>query len=33
MKKDFVSAPHWSIDKWVSVLTKAEDKRKGFNIT
>ena len=30
MKKEFVNAPHWSTDKWISVLAK--EKRKGFNV-
>ena len=32
VKKDFVNAPHWSIEKWISVLAKVEDKRKSFKI-
>ena len=30
MKKDFVNAPHWSIEKWVSVLAKSGGPKKRF---
>ena len=30
MKKDFVNAPHWSIEKWVSVLAKGGGQKKRF---
>ena len=32
MKKDFVNAPHWSIQNGYQFWQKVEDKRKGFNI-
>ena len=32
MKKHFDNASRWSIDKWISVLAKVEDRRKRFNI-
>ena len=32
MKKDFVNAPHWSIENGFQFWHKVEDKRKGFNI-
>ena len=28
MKKDFVNAPHWSIEKWISVLAKGGGQKK-----
>ena len=30
MKKNFVNAPHWSIEKWVSVLAKGGGQKKRF---
>ena len=30
MKKHFVNAPHWSIEKWISVLTKGGGQKKIF---
>ena len=30
MKKDFVNAPYWSIEKWVSVLAKGGGQKKRF---
>ena len=30
MKKDFVNAPHWSIEKWVSVRAKGGGQKKRF---
>ena len=30
MKKDFVNAPHWSIENWVSVLAKGGGQKKRF---
>ena len=30
MKKDFVNAPHWSIEKWISVLAKGGGQKKRF---
>ena len=30
MKKDFVNAPHWSIEKWVSVPAKGGGQKKRF---
>ena len=30
MKKDFVNALHWSIDKWISVLAKGGGQKKRF---
>ena len=30
MKNDFVNAPHQSIDKWISVLTKGGGQKKRF---
>ena len=32
MKKDFVNVPHWSAEKWVSVLAKGGGQKKSFNI-
>ena len=29
-KKDFVNAPHWSTEKWVSVLAKGGGQKKRF---
>ena len=28
MKKDFVKAPHWSIEKWISVLAEGGQKKR-----
>ena len=30
MKKDFVNAPHWSIEKWVSVLAEVGGHKQRF---
>ena len=30
MEKDFVNAPHWSIQKWMSVLAKGGGQKKRF---
>ena len=30
IKKHFVNAPHWSIEKWISVLTKGGGQKKIF---
>ena len=30
MKKHFATVPHWSIDKWISVLEKGGGQRKRF---
>ena len=30
MKKDFVNAPQWSIEKWISVLAKGGGQEKSF---
>ena len=30
MKKEFVNAPHWSIEKWVAVLAKGGGQKKRF---
>ena len=30
MKKDFVNAPHWSIEKWISVLAKGGGQKERF---
>ena len=30
MKKDFVNAPHWSIEKWISVLASGGGQKKRF---
>ena len=30
MQKDFVNAPHWSIEKWISVLAKVGEQEKRF---
>ena len=30
MKKDFVHAPHWSIENWISVLAKGGGQKKRF---
>ena len=30
MKKDFVNAPHWSIEKWISVLAEGGGQKKRF---
>ena len=30
MKKDFVNAPHWSFQKWISVLAKGGGHKKRF---
>ena len=32
MKKDFVNAPHWSIENGFQFWQDVEDRRKGFNI-
>ena len=32
MKKDFVNAPHWSIENGYQFWQKVEDRRKDFNI-
>ena len=29
-KKHFVNAPHWSLEKWISVLTKGGGQKKIF---
>ena len=29
-KKEFINAPHWSIDKWISVLAKGGGEKKRF---
>ena len=31
-KKDFVNAPHWSMENGYQFWQNVEDKRKGFNI-
>ena len=31
MKKHFVNAPHWSIEKWISVLTKGGGQKNIFH--
>ena len=30
MKKDFVNAPHWSIENWISLLAKGGGQKKRF---
>ena len=30
VKKDYVNAPHWSIEKWISVLAKGGGQKKRF---
>ena len=30
MEKDLVNAPHWSIEKWMSVLAKGGGQKKSF---
>ena len=30
MRKDFVNAPHWSIEKWVSVLARGGGQKRRF---
>ena len=30
MEKDFVNAPHWSIEKWMSVLAKGGGQKRRF---
>ena len=32
MKKDFVNAPHWSIEKWISVLSKGGGQKRKVSI-